>query len=431
MTRLADLFASSGDPRKRAAAVAAVLEGKDIPAVPRRRVEDEPAPRPKPETNDEEIAHVVIPAQPDPTEYSDPAPVEHTFGAIDPDEVPDYDDEDLDIPPMPEPGLADEPEPVAPTPAPSAPQPAPTPAPAPDPTPSWASYSPVAPVAAVDPDAAGGPALYGDDEDTADDDGGVKFKGASSLSGLMDKPKEIFEKHPTWKRPALFGGIGLVVALVVMFMFGGSPATETPKPPPPPVAQETTDPQADKQVITLMPKAVSAMCGPGSSGPSLVFSKDPKDAWVCVRSNGIDGEIMNIKFAATVIVKSVTIMPGWNYVAPNGTDNWDAHRLVTQILWRLGGQQFIQKINPTRAGSTFTFPGNGVATSEMSLTIQKTERPSATAVQGGEGVNGGQGTDSGGGILPPPPVGGDHAPKDDDVDKTVAIGKITITGTDT
>lgn len=350
-----------------------------------------------------QAAGVVIPEPPPPPQFSDDVPQREPQFEDVPDDEPEPGIEDEDEPePGIEPGIEDEPEPepvIKPN--------------------LWAS-----PVVRDDDDAAGKDALYDGGSVTNTDDIRPSTSGGKSalVAGLLDKPKEIFEKHPTWKRPALFGGIGLVVALVVMFMFGGSPATETPKPPPPPVAQETTDPQADKQVITLMPKAVSAMCGPGSSGPSLVFSKDPKDAWRCARSHGIDGEILNIKFPNNVMVKSITLMPGWNYVEPNGTDHWSQSRLVTRILWRLGGKQFVQNINPTRAGSTFTFPGQGVVTQDMSLTVQASVPPES--VKSDEPVNGT-------GILPPPPAGGDaHTPDKDEVNKWIALSKITITGTD-
>lgn len=340
-----------------------------------------------------QAAGVVIP-EPPPPQFSDDVPQrEPQF-----EDVPD--DE-------PEPGIEDEPEPepvIKPNP--------------------WASYSPVV---NPDPDAAGKDALY--------DDGGIVTNtddirpstsgGKSALvASMLDKPKAVFAQHPTWKRPALFGAVGLAVAMVIAVMFGGSPATETPKtaPAPPPVAQETAEQAPDKQVTTLMPKAVSASCPAGSTRAQLAFSSRPEDAWRCFRAHGIDGAILNIKFANNMLVKSVTLMPGWNYVEPNGTDHWNESRLVTRILWRLGGKQFVQNINPTRAGSTFTFPGQGVVTQDMSLTVQASVPPES--VKSDEPVNGT-------GILPPPPAGGDaHTPDKDEVNKWIALSKITITGTD-
>ena len=269
-----------------------------------------------------------------------------------------------------------------------------------------------------------------DDDDRDDRSGDIRMKGSSALSGLLGKPKEFFAEHPTWKRPAMFGGIGLVVALVIAVVFGGgSPASETPTPPPPAVTEEPVGGPANAEPVTLLPKNVSASCPPGSTSATLAFSNRPEEAWVCGRAMGADGAIFNIQFGRMVQVQSVTISPGWNYVAPNGKDNWNEHRLITQLLWRLGSsggkqQQFIQKINPTRAGSTFTFPGSGIATTEMSFTIQKTERPNAV---GAEGVEGGV---DGGGVLPPIAGGGADTPDNDKVDESTAVNSLTITGVD-
>lgn len=300
-------------------------------------------------------------------------------------------------------------------------------------TPSWLS--------AHSGDVAGGPALYGNepsfDDDNSVPDGGenyidddedysIKSKKKFDASEIFSPFTKIFEKNPQLKRPVLFGAGGIAVALVLALFFGGSPASDTPKEPP--IAQEEpqVDDQPSGQEVTLLPKAVSASCPPGGTSPTLSFSGKKEEAWICGRANGIDGAIMNISFAKTVIVKSITVMPGWNYVAPNGKDNWNEHRLVTQILWRIGGQQFVQKINPTRSGATLQLPGNGVATTVMSLTIQKTEAPSSVNVESVPGAGDG----SEGGVLPPL-VGGSNGAPNSDVDATTAIGSITITGTET
>jgi len=151
----------------------------------------------------------------------------------------------------------------------------------------------------------------------------------------------------------------------------------------------------------------------------MAFTNRPENAWRCERAFGIDGAVMNIVFPKTAVVKSITVMPGWNYVAPNGRDHWNEQRLVTKILWRIGGQQFEQNITPTRSGSTLTLPGNGVATTVMSLTILSSERPDA--------INPGAEGDGGGGFLAP---GGDLGPENTDVDKATAIGSIAIMGSE-
>lgn len=280
---------------------------------------------------------------------------------------------------------------------------------------------PYAPDPATEPDTPKRPPLPNMGEDNTDDDDDFLAPKSSFMDKIKDlSPLSVLDKHPGAKRPIIVGAAGLVVALVVAFIFGGSPGSDTPAPTTPPAVAddpESGDP-TNVEVITLMPKAVSASCPSGSTSPSLAFTPKPEDAWLCGRANGIDGAVMNIQFVRTVMVRSVCVMPGWNYVSPNGKDYWNEHRLVTKILWRLGGRQFVQDINPTRTCSTFTFPGSGVGTTVMSMTILRTERPNAVDIQGDESL--------GGGLLP-----GGESGDPGEVDKSTAISSVVISGTET
>lgn len=266
-----------------------------------------------------------------------------------------------------------------------------------------------------DPLAAPPAATYAEDE--GDDDDYVRPK-KSFLEGLPN-PLKVFEKNPKLVRPAAIGAVGVVVAVGAAVIFGGSTASDTPAAPPPVVVEEPPGEDIGTQVTTLLPKEVSASCPPGSTSAAMAFTSKPENAWVCIRAHGIDGAVMNMIFGTTVKVKTITVMPGWNYVAPNGRDHWNEHRLTTKILWRIGGQQFEQVINPSRSGSTLTLPGDGVSTKVMSLTIQETTTPDAVNVNTGPGNEGG--------LLAP---GGDLGPQNSDVDKSTAIGSVIINGTE-
>lgn len=365
------------------------------------------------------------PSAPVPSEYVSHVPEkEPVFDTMDDDDYTAADDEAyIDTPPDPFSAPAPEPDLVDRTATPHVPprnEPAPEMDWASPPLPGESSTS----APAYNPDAELPPTPeYKGAIDIDDDDGynpssdrGEFIK--AKASGLLEKPKELFQKYP---RPIIMGAIGLVVALVVVVMFGGgSTMSETPVAEPGEgVVEEPIAPTVDgMEPVTLLPKRVSADCGAGQTSPTLAFSNDPKEAWICPRNMGIDGQVMNIMFDRTVQVQSITIMPGWNFVAPNGKDNWNEHRVITQILWRVGGQQFVHKINPTRSGSTFTFPGKGVAATVMSLTVQRSERPNAA---GAESVDTGEG-----GLLPP--MGPQAGPENTDVDKSIAVNSIVITG---
>ena len=260
------------------------------------------------------------------------------------------------------------------------------------------------------------PTYTDDDDEEGEDENYLISK--PSFGDLLSKPLDFFKKNPKMGRTAAVGAAGLVVAIGAGVMFGGSTASENPVTPPPSVVEEAPGLEPPgAEVTTLLPKAVSASCPPGSTSPSMAFTNRPENAWKCIRAHGIDGAVMNITFPKTGVIKSITVMPGWNYVAPNGRDHWNEHRLVTKILWRIGGQQFEQNITPTRSGSTLTLPGNGIATTVMSLTILTTERPDAINTESGEG---------GGFVVP----GGDTGPENTEVDESTAIGSITIMGSE-
>lgn len=273
-------------------------------------------------------------------------------------------------------------------------------------------------------DLSGRGALY-----AADEDDYRSPSAASKIAGALPKikapsPSEIFEKHPTWKRPAMFAAGAASVGVVVTLLFGGSPASENQAVDTsvPVMAEEPDSGGVNGEPVVLKPKAVSANCPPGSSSATLAFTPRPEEAWVCGRANGIDGAIMNIQFVNTVVIKSITVVPGFAYVAPNGRDNWNEHRLVTKILWKLGnGRQFMQDIDPIRSGNTLTIPGDGIATTVASLKIMQTVRPSAVNTESLDGTNGE--------ILAPTGVVGSNE-MDPKVDESTAIPSIIIMGTE-
>jgi hypothetical protein len=236
-------------------------------------------------------------------------------------------------------------------------------------------------------------------------------------------PSKLFDNNPPWKRPALIATGAAASALAVALLFGGSPASQNTSSRgsvAPSVPEETALP-TEAAIVELRPENASSSCPPGGTSAALAFSSKPENAWVCGRANNTDGAIMNIVFSKPVIVKSVTVMPGWNYVAPNGTDKWNQHRLITKILWRIGGKQFVQNINPVRSEATLTLPDRGVATSVMSMTVLQTIRPDAVL---SEGVSG----SPSGGLLPEAPVFGESDTSK--ADESTAINSVVIRGVD-
>lgn len=168
------------------------------------------------------------------------------------------------------------------------------------------------------------------------------------------------------------GGVLLIGAIVASFMVTGrgrppEPAVQVAPPP----AQIDTAPPTAKEAV-LIPAQVSASCG-NDSDAVAPFANDRTRAWVCKRINGLDLNVLNISFACPVVITSITVVPGWNHVAPDGRDEWIRHRLTTGISWRMGGAVYPQAIVPTRTGVTMKVPN--VITQEMSATITSSMRP--------------------------------------------------------
>ena len=213
---------------------------------------------------------------------------------------------------------------------------------------------------------------------------------------------------PSWLRIAAPAAAGMAVALTAAMALTGHHNT-APIDGPRPTAEAPATTALGPAPAPLMPSDVKAECPAGSSpNPGLIFGTDKSQAWVCTRIYGVDSGVLTISFNQPVIVSSITVVPGFDYVEPSGADHWNEHRVVTKILWRFPGQ-IVQTINPTRGGATLTLPN--IATQVITATIQKTQRPPAVPNKDG-------------GLIPGI-LGGPDATK---VDQSFAIGHITILG---
>lgn len=202
----------------------------------------------------------------------------------------------------------------------------------------------------------------------------------------------------------------VVLVSVIILSFTGGGRGKPPEPAdavaPPPQVENTTAPVKE---VTLVPATVSTSCG-NDSDAVAPFSGDKTRAWKCNRLNGLDLNVLNLTFNKPVVITSITIVPGFNYIAPDGRDEWSRHRVVTDVSWRMGGGLYPQEhIAPTRTGVTQKFPD--VRTLMMSMTITGSARPPL-----------GKGPNKGG-------IGEANDAQDPKkVDETTAVSKIVITG---
>ncbi|KXO90607.1 Uncharacterised protein (plasmid) [Tsukamurella tyrosinosolvens] len=210
---------------------------------------------------------------------------------------------------------------------------------------------------------------------------------------------------------AVLGTILLVVVIVLSFVGGGRGKPPQPTGGPVPEVLETpggTPQGPGTEDKPLVPLTASASC-PNESDPVAPFAGDKTRAWVCKRINNYDGHVLNITFRSDVVISAINVVPGFNYVAPDGRDEWARHRVVTGVTWRMGGKFYEQPITPVRTGVTKQFPG--VVVRELSMTVTGSARPT-------------MGKDNGSGLT-----AGDGGKIDTKtLDETTAVWKVEIIG---
>lgn len=101
----------------------------------------------------------------------------------------------------------------------------------------------------------------------------------------------------------------------------------TAAPPPPPT-------QAPLNRDTILTGATAAdVCprDPTYSDSNRAFDGDFNTAWVCTRAKNSDGQQIQIDFGRQVTLTQIRIIGGFDATAPDGTDQWSKHRIVTKL----------------------------------------------------------------------------------------------------
>jgi hypothetical protein len=210
---------------------------------------------------------------------------------------------------------------------------------------------------------------------------------AKPLPGYGRVPWELAQKM--WARfralpiqVQIVAGV-LVAVLVVVGLFGrGSTATEATAGTAGRaviVNPNGNQPSVDRDFVELQPTGgVGSNCDTKGFEAARAFGKNKGDGWVCLRAHGIDGEFMEIDFGHKVTVGSVEFMPGLWLEHAGGTNEWNLHRLLTQvkILVPEGQPQPdpIKIAAPTAAPKKQVFAKPFTAT-RISLIVQATRRP--------------------------------------------------------
>lgn len=237
-----------------------------------------------------------------------------------------------------------------------------------------------------------------------DDDDDVKIGPFQRLIAWMNDDETGTRKY------IVIGGTLLSTALLILlgiFLVSLVPKDTEPAPQEPVTAQTqenegASPPPAASLPGALAPVNVEARCGNEDADPNAMFTPDETVAWICQRAHGIDGAVVNIDLGNTSTISSVSIVPGFNYIAPRGEDEWKRHRVVTKVQWQFDDAdrtQLTQDIPPTRTPASIDVPN--VPARHVTMTILQTAPSDPGAPQ----------------------------PQPGAPDDTFAVSNVTITGT--
>ncbi|WP_228002894.1 discoidin domain-containing protein [Nocardia australiensis] len=143
------------------------------------------------------------------------------------------------------------------------------------------------------------------------------------------------------RKPKVALAIGAVVAVLVVLLLvttGGkkqeSDQVLVVTAPPTTAAPSTTGPPAVASGVIPI-KSAQAKCPPGSTSAMDAFGGETGKAWACVRAYKVDGQVMTIDLGKSYQIDSIGVIPGWDHVSADGTDQWDKYRTASRIHYEL------------------------------------------------------------------------------------------------
>jgi hypothetical protein len=136
--------------------------------------------------------------------------------------------------------------------------------------------------------------------------------------------------------------IVLVVAAVVLPGGGNDKSSSTASTTPaytvptmtqsaPPTSGPPAPAGADGPIVI---RRADSRCTAGSTDPMQAFDNDVNTAWMCVPAYGVPGTVLRVEFDNWYVITGVSIVPGWNRVNPDGSDEWLKHMTVAAVEYQ-------------------------------------------------------------------------------------------------
>ncbi|MEV3960104.1 discoidin domain-containing protein [Nocardia sp. NPDC050193] len=201
-------------------------------------------------------------------------------------------------------------------------------------------------------------------------------------------PQEIArEVADQLRKPRVALAIAAVVALLIVVLLvvtGGKEDTSQTQPlavspaPAQPAPQTTQQPGSG----TIVPESASSKCPSGGTDGMDAFSGEPGKAWSCPRGYKIDGQVLRIDLGKEYEVDSIAIVPGWDHVGTDGTDQWTKYRTVSRVSYQFDDDDKTTYTQETldQRSLVVTQIEPPIKTSEITLTVLKSGGDSSSNI---------------------------------------------------
>lgn len=189
--------------------------------------------------------------------------------------------------------------------------------------------------------------VHHDDDD--DDDSGVLAPAVAAASTPLPAARKSWWKlswfdHRRRSHRILAIGAAVLAVLVVVALLlptgeesATTATTTTPAWSAPTITQSPAGPAEPGQPAADGPigiKRADSRCTAGSTDPLQAFDSDVNTAWMCVPAYGVPGTVLRVEFDNWYVITGVSIVPGWNRINTDGSDEWLKHMTAAVVEYQ-------------------------------------------------------------------------------------------------
>ncbi|MFB8281055.1 discoidin domain-containing protein [Nocardia colli] len=143
------------------------------------------------------------------------------------------------------------------------------------------------------------------------------------------------------KPKVALAAIAAIALVIVLVLVSGNGRDDRPPdnlvaaaPNPSSGAPPTSAAAGPSDGANIKVASAEATCPPGSTPGMDAFDGRPATAWSCVRAFNVDGQVLRVDLGQTYTIDAIGLVPGWDYIAPDNTDQWSRYRTVARVSYR-------------------------------------------------------------------------------------------------